>query len=46
MIHHFSLGVQEPERVARALGEIVGGGVITFPAHAASEGLPGGGGMS
>lgn len=36
MIHHFSLAVQEPERVARALGEIIGGRVITFPAHAGS----------
>ncbi|MEZ4297986.1 MAG: hypothetical protein R3B70_23720 [Polyangiaceae bacterium] len=35
-IHHFSISAVEPERVARALAEILGGRVWAFPAHAGS----------
>lgn len=35
-IHHFSIAAADPERVAGALAEILGGRVWPFPAHAGS----------
>lgn len=35
-IHHFSISAVHPEKVARALAEILGGSVRPFPAHAGS----------
>lgn len=35
-IHHFSIAAENPEKVAGALAEILGGRVWSFPAHAGS----------